>query len=223
MERLLIEQNLLEAIRRDDLVAVLVSIKEGASIHTKDESGNDVVLLAAKHGHWMIVYALLRCGANVEAQCNGTGNRLIHFAAGSGNWEAICELFRSKASFSSQNKYGETALDLAIKHSHQRVVDLLIENGGTANTERHYIRKQLLAAAKARELQLYAEEFECVCGHGLSKHTSSRGVCNGIVYLSDGYDYEMCTCDMFADILDRGVPSRTFHYRKYFGDYDLEE
>ncbi len=214
-----VEQKLIEAIRWDNRIEVLLALKGGANIYTKDEIGNDVVLLAAGLNHWVIVDDLLRCGANVEAQTVGGGNRLIHFAAANGEWAAICGLIRFKASLNVANNYGDTPLDLAIRNNRYQVIDLLQSNGARAKSEMHHVRDVARKVAKEYTIEHFGEEYACLCGHGLSHHAS--GGCNGVLMYANG-DEELCTCDMFSDVWEREVPEYHFSYRGVFGDYDLE-
>lgn len=214
-----VEQKLIEAVRWDNRIEVLLALKGGASVHTKDEIGNDVVLLAAGLNRWVIVDDLLRCGSNVEAQTVGGGNRLIHFAAANGEWAAICGLIRFKSSLNIANNYGDTPLDLAIRNNHYRVIELLQHNGARAQSEMIHVRDVAMKVAKDYTIEHFGEEYACLCGHGLSHHAASG--CNEVLRYANG-DEELCTCDMFSDVWGREVPEHQFAYRGTFGDYDLE-
>jgi ankyrin repeat protein len=197
-----IEQKLIEAIRWGNRIAVLLAMKGGASVLTKDDCGNDVVLLAAGLNHWIIVDDLLHCGANVETQSTGGGNRLMHFAAANGEWAAICRLIRFKASLNPANNYGDTPLDIAIRNNHHRVIELLHQNGGRAQSEMHHVRDIAMKVAKEYTIQHFGEEYACLCGHGLSYHANAAYCCNGLVQYKSG-EAELCVCDMFSDVWGR--------------------
>jgi hypothetical protein len=216
------EYCLSDAITRGDLKGALSAISHGASPLAKDSSGNDLVLCAAAVGQWDIAFAMLRCGANIEAQFISTGNRLMHLVALNGKWGEACLLICFKASLNPQNLEGHTPLDLAIRGAQDRVREMLIKNHAKANTESSYIRNLLVNESKARAALLYTEETECVCGHGISKHQGARR-CNGLNYYSDGYDYDECFCVEYRDVLGRDIKRRDYRYREIFGDYDIEQ
>ena len=69
-------------------------------------------------------------------------------------------------------------------------------------------------------IQHFGERYACLCSHGLSLHAKQVGFCEGIIRHQDG-DEELCTCDAFADVWGREVPSLQPEYRSLFGDYDL--
>lgn len=216
-----VEQNLIDAVRWGNRVAVALAVKEGASVLTKDEQGNDVVLMAARLDHWDIVSILLHCRADVEAQSARGGNRLMHLAAAGGQWGAACELIRFKASLNPVNRFGDTPLDLATRNNHRRVIELLHQNGARAKSEMYHvgdIAHQVVARLTA---QLYGEPYACHCNHGLSLHAGSAGRCDAVTRRPNG-DEELCTCDAFADVWGRKVPAHEFDYRATFGDADLE-
>jgi Ankyrin repeat. len=219
MKEKTVEQNLVEAVRWGHRIEVLLAIKGGASVHTKDEIGNDIVLLAAGLNHWTIVDDLLICGANVEAQTIRGCNRLIHYAAANGEWAATCGLIRFKALLNVANKYGDTPLDLAVRNNHYRVIDLLRQNHARATSEMHHIGDVLRKLLKDYTIEHFGEEYVCLCNHGLRHHTS--GGCDGIVRSVKG-DEELCSCDMFADIWGREVPKDQFDYSHIAADYDSE-
>ena len=79
--RSLAEYHVIDTVHYGYLIGVLTAIKQGASPRTKDDKGNEIVLCAANIGDWNIVYALIMCGADVEAQSAVRRNRLMHIAA----------------------------------------------------------------------------------------------------------------------------------------------
>lgn len=212
-----IEQKLVDAIRWGNRVAVLLAIKGGASVQTKDEHGNDVVLLAGRLNQWAIVSDLLHCGANVHARSARGGNTLMHLAAANGGYGAICELIRFKASLNTVNKFGDTPLDLAIKNNRHRAVALLEQNGARAKSGMHHIKHIAEKVAADYTTKLYGEPYACLCGHGLSHHGDETAWCDGVVRRSNG-DEELCGCDAFADVWGRAVP---VFQREVFGEDDF--
>jgi Ankyrin repeats (3 copies) len=215
------EQKLIEAIRWGNRIEVLRVIKEGASIRTKDEYGNDVILMAGGLGHWLIVNDLLLCGADVEAQVAVSGNRLVHFAAADGNWNIICQLMHFKPSLNVVNNFGDTPLDLARRNKRHRVVELLEQNGARANAEMRHIKDILDVVASDYAIQHFGEKYACLCNHGLSRHSDETGRCEEVIRRPNG-DEELCTCDAFADVWGREVPIYQPENRALFSDYDLE-
>lgn len=215
------DQTLIDAVRWGNRIAALRALREGADVLAKDENGNDVVLIAGGLSHWLIVEDLLLCGADVEAQTAGYGSRLIHLAAEDGDWGAVCRLLHFKASINVVNRFGETPLDLASRNSHHRVVELLLQNGARPESEMLHVKDIAEKVAADYTIQHFGERYACLCGHGLSLHTKQSSFCEGIIRHQNG-DEELCTCDAFADVWGRGVPSLQPEYRSLFGDYDLE-
>lgn len=211
-----IEQKLIEAIRWGNRIEVILAIKGGASVHTKDGHGNEVVLLAATLNHWLVVDDLLHLKAHVEAQTISGGNRLVHYAAAHGEWGALCSLFRFKASMNVVNRFGDTPLDVAIRNNHQRVIEFLRQNGARAKAEFHHVRDVAMNVARDYTAKHFGEEYACLCEHGLSHHSNEVGHCQTVIRKSNG-DEELCNCDSFADVWGREVPSRQHAYRDTFG------
>jgi ankyrin repeat protein len=216
-----VEQKLIDAVRWGNRVALAHAIGEGASVLLKDEHGNDIILVAGRLDHWDIVSILLHCKANVEAESVRGGNRLIHLAAAGGHWAAVCELIRFKASLNAVNKFGDTALDIAIRNNHRRVIELLYQNGGRAQSEMYHVGEIAHKVAADYTTQHFGEPYACLCNHGLSFHTDGGGRCDAVTRRRNG-DEELCACDSFADVWGREVPANQFKYRISFGDHDLE-
>ena len=107
-------------------------LNKGANVNNTSKTGITPLHLAAEHGTKDILKLLLTSGANVDAK--GQDDKTpLHTAAVRGHLKIIDHLLKSGASVNSTCTYasqeGYTALRLAIKHRHEKVVKLLLECG----------------------------------------------------------------------------------------------
>lgn len=126
-----LDQQLIRAAGRADVVALRQLIKDGAQVNAVDEWGNTALLLAAREGDVETARALLRAGADVD----GRGGPLTPLgqAALRGHTHMVRLLLRSGARVDARGLNEHTPLMNAAKLNHSEVVGLLLKAG--ANTQ----------------------------------------------------------------------------------------
>jgi ankyrin repeat protein len=118
---------------QDEMVRKLLAA--GASVNFEDENGQTSLYLAAKYGHHRTMIELLAAGAIVNSK---QGRAPIYAAAKNGHHQAVALLLRAGAAIDTKYRNGPTALDVARKHGHSTVVELL-EAHMADNEMRHHI------------------------------------------------------------------------------------
>eukprot|EP00043_Microstomoeca_roanoka_P005166 m.54057 g.54057 ORF g.54057 m.54057 type:complete len:364 (-) comp12839_c0_seq1:100-1191(-) len=105
---------LLEAVKRNDLLHVRLILAQGANANAIDLCGWAALHFAAEHGkRTAILFALLHGGARVNAICPYTGETPLHVAAASGNMSAVKLLLNCGADLFMRNFKGQTAREVA--------------------------------------------------------------------------------------------------------------
>lgn len=106
-------------------------IKCGASIDSKDEHGNSVLLISCALGHFEMVKILIEHGAN--ANFNGVRNNTPLHAASKG--EIASYLLSNSANIESVDDTLKTPLHIACLEGNLELVKVLIENGANVHAE----------------------------------------------------------------------------------------
>ncbi len=91
-------------------------------INDRQES---MLLCAVRNQSNRIVRALLDRADTDKSVCDKDGNTLLILAAKKGNEEAVNMRLQVSPDISETNKFGKTAIDMAIKYNHHVVVNLL--------------------------------------------------------------------------------------------------
>ncbi|KAG2495182.1 hypothetical protein HYH03_006788 [Edaphochlamys debaryana] len=154
-------RELLAAAKLGGLSQVEALLVEGAKADVSDEEGLTAVHLAARQGHADTVRALLRAGADANAQTTafvGQGGRTpLHFAAAEGRLEALRALLAGGASHEAADWFGRTPLVAAAVFGDVEAVQALLSAGASVHaadkdqrTPLHYAaRKGHWAVARA--------------------------------------------------------------------------
>ena len=92
-------------------------------------SGSTPLHCASKSGHLHVLESLLQLGATANSK-NNHAQSPLHFAARYGRIETVRRLLRSNASVINEcDDDGMTALHTASMNGHDKVVQLLLQNG----------------------------------------------------------------------------------------------
>ena len=151
--------DLARAIRADDPHALRTALLRGADANARDESGEPVIVSAARAKAWNAVRALAelrgtdleatnREGANAlmyaalhgelatvqflvsrKAEVNKTGWTPLHFAAANGHVEVVRFLLERHAYVDAESPNGTTPLMMAARQAHPTTVRLLLDEG----------------------------------------------------------------------------------------------
>jgi len=158
---------LLEAAKAGDVVAVGRLIDEGASHEARGHDGETALIIAARYGYTYAVAALLQCGAAVDA-ANDRGSTALMAAASGGRTECARLLLEAGADTAERTKWcgsmcrvwnGElsewarttSAWQLAEESNHPETAALLVERlPPSAEKQAALDRVLRLAARKGR-------------------------------------------------------------------------
>ncbi len=108
---------------------------------------NELLHLAAERGEALLVYLLLREGADEDAR-DGDGRTPLHKAAEEGHVEVAKVLLKHGADLNAKDRYEDTPLHKAAEKGRVEVVKLLLEHGADVNTRDRYENTPLDKAAE---------------------------------------------------------------------------
>jgi len=108
-----------------DIAAALLDA--GADVDVCDVlCGETALMVAADHGHELMVSTLLRAGAEMDT-VNTAGNTAMHLAAHAGWVQVLHVLIEAGAAVRVTNWRSETPADVAAKQGHLVAVAMLME------------------------------------------------------------------------------------------------
>jgi len=107
----------------EGLAIVKLLISRGADVNANGWSISKPLHCAAKVGHAPLVELLVKSGANVNA-VDAYGFAALHYVASLGSVECAAQLI-VRADKSLTTKKGESALQIAERHKHQPVIQML--------------------------------------------------------------------------------------------------
>ena len=126
---------LLTAVRRNDIYKVKYLIRKGANLETNhDVSRSTPLIIASRHGFKDIVEILLMHGANVHAK-DSIGYSALSYAIQKNDQGIAKSLIKYKASVNEPKMSLLNPLLLALYHCHFDIAKLLIENGADINAQ----------------------------------------------------------------------------------------
>ena len=117
------------AARAGNAELVKLLLVHGADVNTRDQSGWTPLMRAAMKGHAETVRILLEHGAAVNDQEQGEDWTALHWAAARGHADVVALLLGHGADYNLRTQDGMTPLMLAIKESHEKVVQALEQAG----------------------------------------------------------------------------------------------
>ena len=102
---------------------------DGINVNAVAVQGLTALMFAAQNGHTDCVERLLSApGINVNA-VNAQGGTALMFAAANGHADCIQPLISNGANIDMRDNFHSTALVIARHFDHQRVVNLLVDEG----------------------------------------------------------------------------------------------
>ena len=118
-------EDMLEAVKKDNVPAVNLLLKRGVDVNTTDQEGNSLLILAVKEGSLQAVKALLAARARVDAH-NALGETALMLAALQGQLEVVRSLLVQGALV---NQPGWTPLIYSAVNNRVDIARLLIGRG----------------------------------------------------------------------------------------------
>jgi ankyrin repeat protein len=142
--------DLFQAIRDGDPVAVRTLLKNGAVLNARDESGNTPLMAAALNADTAILKLLLQAGADVNT-ANPAGVTPLLRAATSE--DTVRLLVAKGANVQARSQIGNNALILAARRpGNSRTVKFLLDRGLDPNATNLFGATALMAAAAAADV-----------------------------------------------------------------------
>ena len=138
---------LIQAIRNNDLASLKARLSKGAEVNTRDQRGSTLLIHAAAIGSPEAVRLLLESGADVNAKNELEATALI---LGAGNIEKARMLVEKGADVNAHSKLGRTPLMIAAScDGCSATVKLLLDKGADPNAKDKQGNTALTAAAWA--------------------------------------------------------------------------
>ena len=125
-------EDLLRAVRLNDLASVGGLLEAGIDANTLDRHGRTALQVAVRYGHLDIARLLLDSGAGVDAR-DADGWTALHHAAQDGDTDFLGLLVARGANVEAADPYRYRALHLAARDGHAAACELLIDAGADTN------------------------------------------------------------------------------------------
>lgn len=117
---------LIAACARNNIEMVRLLIEADADMNATCTDGATAVFVAAQENRIEMIQLLLQKGADKEKALWTTGQTPLLVASQEGHLEIVSLLIRLRANFEAKSSHGLSALDLAMRRSHQHVVQELL-------------------------------------------------------------------------------------------------
>lgn len=125
-----ITNQLVEAVREDDIDDYTDLLEAGADINGSSRSGYSPLTMASQENHNIDTDRLLRLGADIN-KADNRGYTALTEAAKHGHFNVVRTLIENKADLDKEDGNGNTALEYALRDGSIKVVRLLNEGGAT--------------------------------------------------------------------------------------------
>ncbi|PVD54321.1 hypothetical protein DC498_01445 [Terrimonas sp.] len=123
------QQNIIEAVKKNDMEAVKKLLSGGADVNTRDKSGRSLLLIATIQQQAEMAKLLVTHGADVNLQADNLDSPFLY--AGASGQTALVKLFLANgARFDRFNRYNGTALIPACERGHVETVTILANTKG---------------------------------------------------------------------------------------------
>src|SRR5690606_36055454 len=117
-------QAILNAVEKNDLLAVEKALKNGADVNTTDKAQRSLLLIATNNQQTELAILLVKHGADVNQQADNKDSPFLY--AGASGQTALVQLFiKNGARFDIFNRYDGSALIPACERGHVETVRLL--------------------------------------------------------------------------------------------------
>lgn len=137
---------LMYAAWKGDTVTAL--LQKGVDVNAKNKYGLTALLRAMNKGHVLIIKALLKQGANIEAKDTIVGMTPLMSAAWNGDTTIMQILLANGANINEQDRGGNTALMDAVIGGHMAATQILLAKGADVTIKNKNGKTALMAAEK---------------------------------------------------------------------------
>ena len=142
-----IDQQLLDAVSKENTLNIERLINEGADVNIKDSDRTPVLLLAIKSNNIDVTQVLLDNKANYDFE-NAEGYNALAIASGMAFGPIVKSLLASGANPNNIGTIGLSALCLATAQGHDSIVKELLSNGADVNQKNKSGLTALMIAAQ---------------------------------------------------------------------------
>jgi ankyrin repeat protein len=177
-DRAVERQEVMTAVRNNDLDAVQRHIAAGADVNTSSpvvggpDDGHTPLLVASREGNAEIVRCLLASGANARIPDFFMRATPGHKAAYMGHAEVLSSLLDDGLELNAQGPYnGYTALHDAVWHGHSAAVTVLLDSGARSDLRGHNGKTPLELAVQYG----YTEIVELIRAYFVRRSSSFNG------------------------------------------------
>lgn len=122
----MVQKDLIDLVKKNDVVAVKASLAHGANVNTKDKRGRSLLLMATIDKQVEMVKLLVSYKADVNAQDNQLDSPFL-YAGASGQTELVKLFLENGARFDIFNRYNGTALIPACERGFVETVKVLVK------------------------------------------------------------------------------------------------
>ncbi|KFF75456.1 ankyrin [Chryseobacterium sp. P1-3] len=123
------EKDIVNLVKKNDIVAVKSALNTGADINTQDKRGRSLLLIATIGKQVEMVKLLVSHKADVNLQDNQLDSPFL-YAGASGQTELVKLFLENGARFDVFNRYNGTALIPACERGHVETVKVLVKTKG---------------------------------------------------------------------------------------------
>ncbi|XP_046353562.1 serine/threonine-protein phosphatase 6 regulatory ankyrin repeat subunit B-like isoform X3 [Haliotis rufescens] len=152
------------AAMKGHTAVVKALLQKGAPVDTKTKDGSTALHVAVEHCKPQVVQTLLGYGAQVELKGGEVFETPLHIAARTVEGEKCGEmLLRSGANVNATRENGETALHIAARYGHIKMVTSLLDEGSDPLQHSKAGETALHVAVRYCHLSVAAEILRFVC------------------------------------------------------------
>lgn len=151
-----LDEDLIEAIRNEDVAGVEALLKKGARVRTADQQGDKPIQIAAGRGNIDIVRALIGAGADVnESGSDATaGLTPLHRAVSQGDLDVVELLLDNGADVNVNTSSFDTPFISAVRRGHRDITELLASRGADPNAANNQGNTPLHLAASYGDTEM---------------------------------------------------------------------
>ncbi len=125
----MMQQDIIDLVKRNDLAAVKSALEKGAEVNTQDKNKRSLLLIATINQHLEMAQLLVAHGADVNLQADHLDSPFLY--AGASGQTALVKLYLANgARFDVFNRYNGSALIPACERGHIETVRVLVNTKG---------------------------------------------------------------------------------------------
>ncbi|KAB8299009.1 hypothetical protein EYC80_001141 [Monilinia laxa] len=124
---------LLVAIGNEEMQSARLLVRQGAKLDIVDEKGRMPLEMAIRKGYELLTRDIVEKGGDTNVKLGENGDTVLSLAVREGHLKVVEVLLKRSMDVVGENKFGETALDIAEENGDKRIIALL--DGGEFEDE----------------------------------------------------------------------------------------